>query len=107
MTIGGYLAYLLGQRLYYSDRKLLGDSLGVYGNSEVVNILKKVVRYIVIVEIVGIVLLTTNFVLAGYNFVESAWLGTFHAISAFANAGFDIMSDELESSELAKYKKSE
>lgn len=90
VTIGGYLAYLLGQRLYYRDRKILSENLGLTGNNEVVNILKKIVRYFVGIEAIGITLLSINFMATGRTALESIWLGTFHAISAFANAGFDL-----------------
>lgn len=91
VTIGGYIAYLLGQRLYYSDRKILSENLGLTGNNEVVNILKKIVWYFVVIESLGIMLLSVNFIATGRDLLQSIWLGTFHAISAFANAGFDIL----------------
>lgn len=90
VTIGGYLVYLFGQRFYYQDRQMLGESLGTNDKGEVVSILRRVVRYVVILELLGAILLSVNFWLSGYAWPESVWLGVFHAVSAFANAGFDV-----------------
>ncbi len=90
VTIGGYIAYLLGQRFYYADRMLLGDNLGFGNKGEVVKVLKIVVRYVFLIEFFGASLLTLNFLLHGFDFNFSLWHGIFHAVSAFANAGFDI-----------------
>ncbi len=90
VTIGGYLIYLFGQRFYYQDRQMLGESLGISDKGEVVAILRRVVRYVVILELLGAILLSVNFWLFGRPWLESAWLGVFHAVSAFANAGFDV-----------------
>jgi trk system potassium uptake protein TrkH len=90
VTIGGYLVYLFGQRFYYKDRQLLGDSLGISDKGEVISILRRVVRYVFILELIGAVLLCVNFLLHSYNFADALWFGVFHSISAFANAGFDV-----------------
>lgn len=90
VTIGGYLIYLFGQRFYYQDRQMLSESLGVSNKSEVVGILRRVVRYVIIVELLGAVLLGLNFYLHGHPVLSAIWLGIFHAVSAFANAGFDV-----------------
>lgn len=90
VTIGGYLAHLFGQRLYYADRKLLSDDLGADNKGEVIKILKNVVVYVLLIELIGAILLASSFWQHGFDLGRSLWLGFFHAISAFANAGFDI-----------------
>lgn len=90
VTIGGYVAYLLGQRFYYADRVLIGGNLGSENKGDVVKVLKTVVRYVFLIEFLGSLLLTVNFLFHGFNFIDSLWYGIFHAISSFANAGFDV-----------------
>ncbi|WP_179393767.1 TrkH family potassium uptake protein [Lacticaseibacillus absianus] len=53
----------------------------------------RVLRYTAAIEGLGAVLLTAGFLSAdrGYTFGEALWYGVFHAISAFCNAGFDIV----------------
>ncbi|MCI1894222.1 MAG: potassium transporter KtrB [Lactobacillus sp.] len=53
----------------------------------------QVLRYTAVIEGAGAVLLTVGFLTAnrGYGFLESVWYGVFHAISAFCNAGFDLV----------------
>lgn len=90
VTIGGYLAHLFGQRLYFADRKLLGDDLGADNKGEVTKILKNVVFYVLLIEFLGAILLTLAFYINGFEFYQSLTFGIFHSVSAFANAGFDI-----------------
>ncbi|WP_164512090.1 TrkH family potassium uptake protein [Lacticaseibacillus daqingensis] len=53
----------------------------------------QVLKYTAVIEGAGAVLLTIGFLQAdrGYTLGEAAWYGVFHAISAFCNAGFDIV----------------
>jgi len=90
VTIGGYLVYLFGQRLYYKDLQIIGESLGVSDKGEVVSILRRVVRYVLLLELLGAILLSINFLLHGHELHQALWFGVFHAVSAFANAGFDV-----------------
>ncbi|WP_225048204.1 TrkH family potassium uptake protein [Lacticaseibacillus kribbianus] len=56
-------------------------------------LVKRVLKYTAVIEGAGAILLTGGFLAAdrGYTFWEAAWYGVFHAISAFCNAGFDIV----------------
>jgi potassium uptake TrkH family protein len=48
------------------------------------------------IETVLAVILSLRFALAyGYDGVEAAWLGIFHAVSSFNNAGFSLFSDSM------------
>ncbi|KRN24495.1 TrkH family potassium uptake protein [Lacticaseibacillus camelliae] len=64
------------------------DSLG--GMSKLV---RQVLRYTVVIESGGAVLLTVGLLTAnrGYTVGEALWYGVFHAVSAFCNAGFDVI----------------
>ncbi len=92
VTIGGYIAYLLGQRFYYADRMLIGDNLGFGNKGEAIKVLKLVVRYVFLIELFGALLLTFNFLFHGFDLTQALWHGVFHAVSAFANAGFDVFA---------------
>jgi trk system potassium uptake protein TrkH len=56
----------------------------------------RIALFYVVVEAVGIVVLTLGFWRAGVpSFATAAWTGTFHAVSAFNNAGFSTFTDSL------------
>ncbi len=92
VTIGGYAAYLFGKRLFYTDKQLLSDDLGADNKGEVLKILKNVMFYVLLLEFLGAILLSLAFLNHGISFFESFKFGFFHAVSAFANAGFDIFA---------------
>jgi trk system potassium uptake protein len=52
----------------------------------------KILRFIIVTEAIGAVLLTVHF-LRSESFGNAVWFGIFHAISAFCNAGFDLQGD--------------
>lgn len=91
ITIGSYMVYLIGHRLFYADRSMLSDNLGFEDKGKALEVLPKIIKYVFIIEICGALLLSVNFFLHGYSTFDSIWFGVFHAISAFANAGFDIL----------------
>jgi len=56
----------------------------------------RIALFYAVVEVVGIVVLTLAFWHAGVpSFATAAWTGTFHAVSAFNNAGFSTFTDSL------------
>lgn len=64
------------------------DSLG-----DIINLVKKVVKITFIIESIGVVLLAIYFV-PSYGLTEGIWYSIFHSISAFCNAGFDLMGSK-------------
>lgn len=87
------LAFVIaGKKITIKERLLLQESLNrdVYG--QVGSIIKRIVLGTFIVEGITAVLLTIRFAFE-YSIGKSIWLGVFHAISAFCNAGFDILSE--------------
>ncbi|MCC6711256.1 MAG: hypothetical protein IT416_02795 [Candidatus Pacebacteria bacterium] len=92
VTIGGYAAYIFGKRLFYTDKQLLSDNLGAHNKGEVLMILKDVMFYIFLIEFFGSLLLSLAFFSHGFSWFEAIKFGVFHAVSAFANAGFDIFA---------------
>lgn len=63
------------------------DSLG-----DIINVVKKVVIVTFIIELIGVFLLAIYFI-PSYGFLEGLWYSIFHSISAFCNAGFDLMGN--------------
>lgn len=56
----------------------------------------RIALFYVVVEAVGIVVLTLAFWRSGVpSLATAAWTGTFHAVSAFNNAGFSTFTDNL------------
>lgn len=59
-----------------------------------VRLVKKVIKITLFFETAGAVLLAALFLAQGYSLSRSVTSGIFHSISAFCNAGFDIIGSE-------------
>ncbi|MDY0195121.1 MAG: TrkH family potassium uptake protein [Sulfurovaceae bacterium] len=94
MTAVTFLTVIRRQKIAHRDRMLLQESLNYPGMEGLVRFLKIVVASIALIEISGIVILTLRF-WADMPFGKALWFGTFHAVSAFNNAGFSLFNDNL------------
>jgi trk system potassium uptake protein len=103
VVIGGYLAYLVGIRFYFKDRQMLSDNLGSLNRPQIIKTLKRIVRYFFIIEIIGAAFLSFVFFSNHHSLLQSIEYGTFHALSAFANAGFDILGNRNSLNMLIDY----
>lgn len=90
MTMTVMLA--LGKRITMRNRMLLGDSFNMDTLKGLVNFLRRVFFGTFIVEGIGAVCYLPVFV-PEYGIVRGIWYSVFHAVSAFCNAGIDVLGD--------------
>lgn len=90
MTIVTLFFFALNRRIGLKERLVMAQSLGLEDLNGVVRMVKLVVLRTMIVEGTGAILLTIRFCFQ-MPFGKAVWWGVFHSISAFCNAGFDIM----------------
>lgn len=93
MTFISLSAFIAKKKLNLKDRQLIMQSSGSLEINELSRFLKKIVIGTVIVESIGAILLSIRFWTYGHNFITGLWYGIFHSISAFCNAGFDVLGD--------------
>jgi trk system potassium uptake protein TrkH len=92
MTGSTLLLFLLvRRRTGLRDRILVQASTGGVELGSVVAVVRRVAVFTLVSEGVAAVLLAATFLAHGRNAGESLWWGIFHSISAFNNAGFDLM----------------
>jgi len=94
MSMSTFIALLLGRRISFRERLLLRESLGITGLAGIVRLLRYVLLVTFIAESLGALLLFLLF-LDRYPPGQALYLGVFHSISAFNNAGFDLFSTSL------------
>jgi trk system potassium uptake protein len=96
MTMASLLGLLIYRRLGLQTRLLAAVATRSGGLGDVRGLLLAVARLTLVVEGITAALLTARFVV-GYDepFLRATWLGVFHAVSAFNNAGFALYSDNL------------
>ena len=83
---------LIGRKITLRDRLLLEDALNLDTLSGLVVFLRKIFRRTFIVEGIGAICYAFVFI-PEYGFLNGIWYSVFHSISAFCNAGIDLLGD--------------
>ena len=91
ITIMSGLMILLHKRIGIQDRILIQDAFNLNSLSGLVRFVKKVIVGTFVVEGMGALLYMTVFV-PNYG-MKGIWISVFTAVSAFCNAGIDIISE--------------
>ncbi len=89
-----YFLVLLRRKLSLKDRILLAESVNYPGLHGLVRFLKRIVPFVVGVELLGALFLLPSF-LRHFDLPTSLAMGIFHSVSAFNNAGFNILPEGL------------
>lgn len=90
MTIASLFFLLANRRIGLRQRVLMAQSLGIDQLSGIVKLVHHVLVRTAIVEGMGALILTIRFSLL-VPFDRALWWGVFHSVSAFCNAGFDVV----------------
>ncbi len=94
MTLSTVLVAALGRKLSVRERSTLQEALNIDTREGLVRFAATVLRVALALELGGALLLTLRF-WPEFGLGRGAYLGLFHAISAFNNAGFSLWSDNL------------
>lgn len=78
------------KKIKLSDTIFLGNEINTQNYPSIQGKAKKIIRYTIWIEIFGAWLLALRFV-PQYGWKEGMWYSIFHAVSAFCNAGCDIL----------------
>lgn len=102
MSIITLFAMMLKKHIGLYERKLIAQSAGSNGRTGVVKLIQKVLVGTLIFEGVGTALLMIPFC-RDMGFWKGLYYSVFHSISAFCNAGFDIMGFQGQFSSFTNY----
>lgn len=94
MTISTVALHVMGKRLSLRQERLL-TTLTETSHSDLISSLMLIVRFTLLTELVGAVLLSAVFLISGDSWPLALWRGVFTSISAFCNAGFALQSNNL------------
>lgn len=94
MTLSSTIAILLGRRLSLHERATLQESLNVDTREGITLFAFTIMKTTLAIEIAGALVLGLWWA-PTYGLGRALYLGLFHAVSAFNNAGFSLFSDNL------------
>ncbi len=102
MSIITLFSFISRRRIGLWERKLIMQSAGSLQMTGVVRLMKKVLIGTLMFELSGAVLLSIRFI-PRMGVVQGILNGLFHSISAFCNAGFDLMGKYEPCSSMTEY----
>lgn len=94
MTLASLIPLILGKKIGIRSRHILKEQLNIESMSGMINLFKYVLIFTFSVEFLGALLLSFRFI-PSYGIGKGIWFSVFHSISAFCNAGFDILGDSI------------
>lgn len=92
MTIATLLFMLVGKRITLRERLIIQESMNENGLSGMVRLIRWVAGMTFAFEGAGAILLAVRFV-PQFGWGKGLFYSVFHAVSAFCNAGFDLMGN--------------
>ena len=102
MTVITLFSFALGKRLGLYNRIVLMQSAGNMTLSGVSNLVRKIIPFAFVMEGTGAILLSFRFI-PEFGWGKGIWFSLFHSVSAFCNAGFDLMGGRSPFSSLTYY----
>ncbi len=102
VTIAVALAVLSGRRIGLRQRSLMQESISAPKMGGIVRLTGFIIRMTFIFELIGASIMAPVFC-KEMGFLKGIWYSVFHSISAFCNAGFDLMGTRQQYSSLTYY----
>jgi potassium uptake TrkH family protein len=95
MALGTFVWLISGKKIGLRERQLIMVDYNQSSISGVVNLIKEIVKILLLIQVIGASLLTLYFTQYYDSFKEALTHGIFTSVSATTNAGFDITGDSL------------
>ncbi len=102
MTMATLFSLALRRKISFKERLVIAESLNQYTIEGIVRLTKQVLIGTLLFEGAGALILSIKFS-SEYGITKGIFKGIFHAISAFCNAGFDIMGETKKFTSLTGY----
>ena len=101
VTVGASLALLSGKKISFMQRSIMQEALSAPQVGGIVKLMSFVVKGSLLFEILGAFIMMPIF-LRDFGW-KGIWMSFFHSISAFCNAGFDLLGINAKYSSLVSY----
>lgn len=90
MTIATFFFLLINRKLGLREREILSESINSLQIGGILKLAKRIIAVTAFMELTGAGLLMIRFC-PRFGFLKGMYMGVFHSVSAFCNAGFDLM----------------
>lgn len=102
VTLAVLVSLISGKRIGLKQRSTMQEAIAAPSIGGIVKLTGFIVETTIAIEVIGALLLFPVFY-KDFGFRRGMWYAVFHAISAFCNAGFDLMGESGKYSSLTGY----
>ncbi|MBR6575450.1 MAG: Trk family potassium uptake protein [Clostridia bacterium] len=102
ITVAAALSLAAGRKISLMQRSTIQDAISAPQVGGIVRFTGFILKGIFLIELLGAVVMAPVFI-RDHGFGEGLWMAVFHSISAFCNAGFDIVDDGVLFNSLMGY----
>ncbi|WP_346916360.1 TrkH family potassium uptake protein [Clostridium sp.] len=92
MSFTTLLALIVRKKITLKERLVIRESLNSTSLQGIVKLARYILRFTFSIELIGAILLSFEFI-PEFGIVKGIYYSIFHAVSAFCNAGFDLMGE--------------
>lgn len=102
VTVAVAIAAVAGRKIGLMQRSVMQEAISAHQVGGIVRMTKFILKTSMAIELVGAVLLSLVFC-KDFGMAKGLWYGLFHSVSAFCNAGFDLIGIREPFSSLTSY----
>lgn len=102
VTIAVAIAVISGRKIGLMQRSTMQEAIAAPSVGGIVRMTGFILKATILIELSGALLMMPVF-WKNFRFLKGTWYALFHSISAFCNAGFDLMGSREEFSSLTAY----
>lgn len=102
VTVAVAISMLRGKRIGLRQRFIMQESIGAFQMGGIVRMTSFIIRYMLMFEGLGAFALALRFC-PKLGLATGLWYAIFHSVSAFCNAGFDLMGRDAQFSSLTAW----
>jgi trk system potassium uptake protein TrkH len=92
MSFATLIALLLGKKITLRERLVMQEAMNSFSLQGLVKMAKYILVFTFSIQFAGALILSTQFI-PTYGMAKGFYYGVFHSISAFCNAGFDLIGN--------------
>lgn len=94
MSFASLIPLILGEKFGLKSRQILREQFNIKNLNGMIRLFRYVLIFTFSVELIGALILSISFI-PKFGIKTGIWYSVFHSISAFCNAGFDILGDSI------------
>ncbi len=102
ITVAAAITMAAGKKISLMQRSTMQDAISAPQVGGIVRFTGFILKGIVMMELLGTLIMAPVFI-SDYGFGKGLWMAVFHSVSAFCNAGFDIVDDGVLHNSLMGY----